>query len=910
MSAVDPRHGFLPPRYDVGRWRGRWDEVPAVPLLTDPFGEHVRQPGARIQLAFEPGALRVRAVVPETRVTVRPELPLEPSQFWRQDHLELRLEDRQIQIAPDGRSPQTRARGRVTRTGWSIEARVPVSGLRAGRVLRGLVALVRWADGYPEIAVSTPAVLGFGQVERHGEFRLVGRVGPTRFDPATFRPDPPLQRPRYTRYEVPGGAVTLRAPVAPLEVRADRHPYLWFDDAGVSAYRRKLRQPFFREARAVWRPRADDEDERALEVRWEFDEHSMNWFRVARESLVPPRTAAQRRIWELLPAEAQAAWRDVARTVTPTKEQLAVIVPALNGLLPRRDLYDAAAFAGVALPPEGQRLVRRCTARELPKRNRILIQSAIECCHKFKVDLAARIGRYLGLWLASGEDRWIRWATRTASVAAEAMIPEAQFHLHEGNTAPLVALAYDAFYPKLSAAERRVWQRLLMKFLTLYLDTARQRAWTVTTIANANAVGNAGGGFVALALWREQPRVARAALDQARTLIWNWVDWCAGADGGNTEGAQYWAYGMESFLRFVLLLEKVTGSHDGLLDQPAVRQAMNMVRVGLTNDGAMSGVNDTIPMPVGGEVAWALAGRLGDRLGLWYGDHAWRWYHRQRREPYRASALWGVLFRPELPEAREQPEPLPVALALRSVETGILRSGTNWDCDWVVGWKGSRPPFTHHNQADTGSFWLDYRGARLVMDPGYYKPRATDHSLPVIEGVAPEVPTTHTGAVVACRDGYLVGDSTAAYRGAARRVVRHLVMAGNDGVVLLDDIVARGEVLTQFQVGAPVRLRADGRGARIGPVRLTVVEPRGLRLRVLRERSLHDTHWGYHFSRCRWFPVMGSYRTSARAPLVAVFSTKPVQCRRRRGSVAIKFSSGCMVRFALRNGAWWLEAMG
>ena len=73
---------------------------------------------------------------------------------------------------------------------------------------------------------------------------------------------------------------------------------------------------------------------------------------------------------------------------------------------------------------------------------------------------------------------------------------------------------------------------------------------------------------------------------------------CGGTDGGNTEGAQYWAYGMESFLRFALLLERLTGIDEGLVTHPLIRNALNMVRVSLCNDGALHGVNDTIPMPV------------------------------------------------------------------------------------------------------------------------------------------------------------------------------------------------------------------------------------------------------------------------------------------------------------------------
>jgi hypothetical protein len=41
------------------------------------------------------------------------------------------------------------------------------------------------------------------------------------------------------------------------------------------------------------------------------------------------------------------------------------------------------------------------------------------------------------------------------------------------------------------------------------------------------------------------------------------LDYANGADGGNTEGPQYWQYGMENFLRFAVALD-ATVSYDGV----------------------------------------------------------------------------------------------------------------------------------------------------------------------------------------------------------------------------------------------------------------------------------------------------------------------------------------------------------
>ena len=381
---------------------------------------------------------------------------------------------------------------------------------------------------------------------------------------------------------------------------------------------------------------------------------AMNWFRVARESMLrdgveqgyPP----ARRIWELLPCAAQQAWRDVVRTVTPTEEQLAVLIPALDALLARRDFYREEAFGSVELPPDAEEMRQRhelLHGEALIRFNRSVFQNALECVESFKFALVVQAGALLMPWLRNGDPRTITLATAAVRAAEAQVIFNAQFHLHEGMASAALAKAYDAFAPYLSADHRAAWERLLVRLLELYLATARRRHWCTCTLANANPVGNAGAGLLAMALWREQPALAHEALDYARKYVWSWLDYCQGADGGNTEGAQYWQYALEHFLPFAQALERVFGSDDGLLSHPSVINAMNMIRLGLCNDGALHGVNDTVPMPLGGTVAWFLAGRSGDPFACWYGVHTERIYagmRAQGREITYDGSPWFRLF--------------------------------------------------------------------------------------------------------------------------------------------------------------------------------------------------------------------------------------------------------------------------
>lgn len=760
-----------------------------------------------------------------------------------------------------------------------------------------------------------------------------------------------LRRPGYTRFgvwwESPDGviqdlgAVTLRAAPAPLPTTSGKrgHPALFFDSEGLHSLRDRANRPFFGSLTKGWSKPFPEEGDVGLPdpgdiAVFDITRSCMNWFRVAKETMLRDGAGGKRpaavRIWNLLPPEAQAAFRGIVETVVPTEGHFAVLLPAMNALLRRRDLFDPVAFASVRLPAVARESLARgilaLSGYELARFNRALLQSSIECLGAFQLELVHEAGACAGPWLLSGDDRWIGRATRRLELADRCMIPGPQTHLHEGMLGAQLAVAYDLFHPHLDEVQRGIWVRVMARFLRLYLDTARASAWTVTAIANANPVGNGGSGLLALALLDDFPAEAREALDHARRNVWIWLDYCAGSDGGNTEGAQYWQYGMENFLSFAMALERCLGHDDGLLAHPSVRNSMAMLHAGLTNDGALHGVNDTVPMPIGATTAWFMASRYGDSFGQWYGDHSVRWLAARQAAgkpvAYVPDPLRTLLFRADVSESFKAP-PLPTSVWLRDVQVATLRSESCWDATLVAGLKGSRPPYTHHNQADTGSFWLDMRGERLLIDPGYYKPAADHHSLPVVGGRSPREPSAYVGRILRCETlgefRVAVCDSSAAYGVEGWRVVRHLVMAGSRALVVFDDIQAEEggvpvEVESLFQCGGPVRRSGT---------RAVLVEGEKARLRLRfhagtggctvtshPERNLHDSHWGYHFADCRWFPVSVRYR--ADGPLVTVLEdgmASPDACkvRRTRDGIAVALEAVGTVLFRSLETGWRAE---
>ncbi len=844
-----------------------------------------------------------------------------------------------------------------------------VEQLTTGMRFRGLVALTAWSNGEACCLSSSATELGFVQSERYGIFE-VSEALPVRLRfeglhphldlsgpqpctgtlhvlieegtesersvsmPLTLTPgstalplDLPFGFPLYHRLsflwsDATGGshrlgAVSTRLPrrktEADLPVRS--RPGLLFDTASLEEIRSKLLVSPFKEhapdAGSVDRflsksniPEADQP------VSYAFTQDCMGWFRVAKETMLGKgeggRHPAAVRIWSLQSPEAQEAWREVVRRVGPDEETLSVLLPELNALLARRDLYTPEAFARVRLPREGRTLLERgidsLSTEDLTRFNRILLQSAVECILAFRMDLLAWPGACYKTWMGSPDPRLIASATAAMRAVGTWTIPDADFHLHEGVASSGIALAYDAFHPQLTEEERQIWRKGMMFCLDVYLESAERRCWTLTTIANSNPVSNSGAGLLALSLGEEAPELAVRVLSQVRVYLQTWLDYCQAPDGGNTEGAQYWQYALENFLPFALAYERVFGEEEGLLSAACIRHAMNMIRVSLCNDGACHGTNDTIPVPIGTSIAWFCASRFGDDFALAYGDHAQRWHadrrRRQEKKPYGPGLYDLLMYRPKRPEVLEPPA-LPDLFVLHSAEMAMLRSAPRMDAAFTVSVKGARPPYTHHHQTDTGAFSLEYAGERLLLDPGYYKDRASDHSLLEISGHGPQQASGWDGRIFNVRrEGdvrRLSVDISRAYPAVRQPVIRHFILVGEEALVIVDE--APPDTRIRFQAGAPVETLPGGSGFRIQG-RQTALHahlfPAPTTLELHPERPLKDIAWGYAFADARWFPVSAVFDENATPPYVTVLTpaSGPCSVERQPRALAITLSSG------------------
>ena len=848
--------------------------------------------------------------------------------------------DGRVFAGPAAVAAACEARGGERDGGWTVELEVDTAGLAladvgAGAVLRGQLAYTRWHSDALQFWCFSSTELGYNQEERFGEFVLAGPVtdGPalrqvtcgdalvcgdnavrvgvdnavgrevcvrTEHDGSTGEQRVPvaadgtaavtlaLARPRFTRMtvavdDVDLGAVCLRAGVPVYDGDVPPHPRL---QEGVAAAEHPLPEDELQALRDETFPDASTPEAFLFHLETDTRKTSeAGWFRVCRESLVRKGAGGARRehayIWGLLGADAQRAAREVSDNVALGDAQRPALKEAFNRLVLMDDFYREDVFADTALAPLGRRLIQKqqttgLTPAEQAKLNRLLLQSSIECMRCYGAQILAHALELVQRWREQPSAALLAEITRRLRAFRDLYLPEEHSHLHEGGQAKKLAFAWDAVCEHLDAAARGVWLDVVDVFLEQFIHSSRLHAWTVTCVPNANAVSNSGLGTLALATLGEAP-LAAEALRWARKHISVYFDYCSGAAGGNTEGTLYQNYGMGSSRPFLCALERVIGTDDGYFDHPAWRNYMNMVKVSLTNDGGMHGVNDTTPAPYSGRTAWFLGQRYDDPLAIWYGDHFVRMVEaNNKRDAHRLPIdKLTAADRPAGLRAVETQPPLPTCLVLDDIQYSIMRSGPAWDCNLVAGLKGTRPPHTHHNQNDAGSIWVHVRGERLLIDPGYHKGAAGDHCLPLIDGRGP-VRDGFVAKLFACDQGehwrYLAVDTTPAYQGAAARARRHLLMLGAHTLLLLDDIVADADVCVQLQAGGPTTAAGDGAvdiAGRSTGLHCAWLDGQGT-LELQDERTLKDTHFGYNFAACRMFPVHYLYRPASATPAVCV----------------------------------------
>lgn len=485
-----------------------------------------------------------------------------------------------------------------------------------------------------------------------------------------------------------------------------------------------------------------------------------------------------------------------------------------------------------------------------------------------------------------------------------------------------MAIAYDILYRDLSRARRADFQDYLDRMLEGYMrELGSWQLGGSANFSNTVPVGNSGGMLTGLVLMHCTPE-AGGAVDAAAEKARLWPDICLSPNGGCREGVQYWDFGGSFYLILAHALNNATGDDRGLLDHPHLEKNVNFIRTQLGGHGGLFAFNDTKrPFLDGAAICADLGSRFDQPLMLWVADRAAEGGGKTRSRD--TWAPFAFLWR-STQKAPEQFPGVPNLAYLEDMNWGAMRSdGSQFKPELVIGVKGGEGPLTHHKQKDIGSFVLQAHGEAKLIDPGYYEPKPTDHTLPLVDGEGPG--ESGSRIVESKEEGpwrMMTIDSTDGYGSAAKRVRRTIVMHGADGAVVLDDIIPAegrpGRITAQYQTAWTPRIQDDD------PSIMVMQGQKGnLLLRcfghdIKLEGRARDFSSGWHWKKIAqegdWQSVSGEYDASPERPMVTVlipFKGEKMEqqplCSYGERNIQVDLSDRVSVAFKRIDGQWEFE---
>lgn len=490
------------------------------------------------------------------------------------------------------------------------------------------------------------------------------------------------------------------------------------------------------------------------------------------------------------------------------------------------------------------------------------------------------------------------------------------------------AAAYDLLYPELTPEQRVGFEKYLDQSLDLYRNRVKASyGWS----NNIGGIYFASSAIVAMARLDGNPQ-ARPILDECLAKmkeVFYKGSILPHDDGGYVEGPLYRNFALLWTLAFVDVYERVTGKTDhGLLEPPFFRNSQRYLEAMMGGNGMWITFNDSQPQWYGAPSCAWLGARYDQPLMRWMADYLVGKYNAEpvaTRSRGLQPTYWVMTFlwRDLKPAPKEFPG-LPTLAILPSLNTGTIRSEGTLRPGLLVGVRGRGEREDGHNQADAGSFVLYARGENFLIDPGYFQGEATWHSLPIVDGAAPEAKTKGTAPLSGAEKGdlrTLVVDSAATYgaekgKAGPTRVRRSFAMAGDRAVVIADDIPT-GEVVSQLQFGFKAELQPDGRSVLVtGKQGRLLVQAFGPEVKLEVEGPLDfGKSWIYKRmadeGQVAWHRLKATYRATAENPLVWVFQPLPLSgpatpatSTRSGNAVEVVLPGGERLDFQSATGAW------
>jgi len=277
-----------------------------------------------------------------------------------------------------------------------------------------------------------------------------------------------------------------------------------------------------------------------------------------------------------------------------------------------------------------------------------------------------------------------------------------------------VSIGYDWLHQDLSPTSRSaIKEAILKKGLEPSLD-AKYNSWLKAT-HNWNQVCNAGMTYGALAIYEDQPELARNIINRAiETIVLPMQDYSP--SGAYPEGYGYWGYGTSFNVMFISAIEKAFGKDFGLTGQPGFLQTAGYLQNMTGPSGNSFNYSDA---GTGGELQPAMfwfANKLKDSSVLWVERSRLMQEETSKHVKDRllpAIMIWGDGIK--IGQISEPKSKVWVGAGKNPV--ALMRTSWADPAAIYVGFKAGSVSVNHAHM-DIGSFVMEADGVRWAMDFG------------------------------------------------------------------------------------------------------------------------------------------------------------------------------------------------
>jgi hypothetical protein len=391
------------------------------------------------------------------------------------------------------------------------------------------------------------------------------------------------------------------------------------------------------------------------------------------------------------------------------------------------------------------------------------------------------------------------------------------------------ALGYDWLYDHWTDDQRRVLREAIVtKGLREGLKVYDSKKGWARNENNWNQVCNGGLISGALAIADAEPDLAARIVSEAVRSVPLAMKHYA-PDGAGTEGVTYWGYGSRYNIVLLSSLQTALGTDFGLAQVGAFAQS-GYYQIYLC--GA-----DRVAF----DFADCGRSRVSEAQHFWmarqYDVPAYSWFRLSALESgLERGGVLDLLWYDDRGRGLDF-KALPLDRYFRGAECAALRSSWEPDAMVVAIQAGDSMNLGGHRHLDLGSFIVDARGERWIMDsgvehesymthrnkiprPDFYRVRAEGHNVPVLNpGKGPDQNPRAVAKIVKFdstpQQAQAVVDLSQAYDANASRVVRTFTLQDRKRLVVADELSARQptELWWFLHTEARVALSDQGRTA-------------------------------------------------------------------------------------------------